>query len=158
MTVALVVALSGCGGSSDTSGQDSVGNRAAKVSGDADPTDVKVIEGWVDTLRRGDVEGAASYFAIPSVAQNGPELIRIRSTKDAVLFNRTLPCGARLVEAESTGKFTTATFRLTERPGPGACGPGVGTTAQTAFVIENGKIAEWSRVAVGGPRAPSNSV
>ena len=41
---------------------------------------------------------------------------------------------------------SVATFRLTERPGPGVCGQGTGETAQTAFVIEDGEIVEWRRV------------
>ena len=32
-------------------------------------------------------------------------------------------------------RFTIATFKLTERPGPGECGNGVGETAKTAFVV-----------------------
>ena len=49
-----------------------------------------------------------------------------------------------------------ATFRLTERPGPGTCGTGVGHTAQTEFVIKDGLIKEWRRVAIGGEQAPSS--
>jgi hypothetical protein len=40
-----------------------------------------------------------------------------------------------------------ATFRLTERPGEGVCGTGVGHTARTAFRIRHGRISEWLRVA-----------
>jgi hypothetical protein len=107
---------------------------------------VAVIGAWVDALRAGDVEAAADYFAIPSVAENGPLLARIESRDDAVRFNESLPCGARLIRALSSGGFTTATFRLTERPGPGRCGPGTGETAKTAFVIRDGRIVEWRRV------------
>jgi hypothetical protein len=146
--------------SGEDEGDDTEGAPAAEVpevAGDADPADVEVIRGWVDTLREGDVSGAAGYFAIPSVAENGPT-IRIESVEDAERFNRALPCGAVLVRAEAAGEFTTATFRLTERPGPGTCGTGTGETAQTAFVIEDGEIVEWRRVAAGGPPAPSRSV
>jgi hypothetical protein len=103
------------------------------------------------------VKAAAGYFAIPSVAENGPVLLRIRSTEEAVRFNESLPCGARLVRADTAGDFTTATFRLTERPGRGLCGPGTGTVAKTSFVIRDGKITQWRRVGVGGGggRAPS---
>jgi hypothetical protein len=85
--------------------------------------------------------------------------VRIRSTEDAVRFNESLPCGARLIRAESAGEFTTATFRLTERPGPGSCGPGTGSVAKTSFVIRDGKIAQWRRVGAGGGggRPPSTS-
>jgi hypothetical protein len=115
------------------------------IPGGGDPEDVKVIEEWADTLRSGDVKGAAEFFAIPSVAQNGP-LIPIESLSDAREFNAALPCGAELVRAETKDDVTTATFRLTERPGPGTCGAGTGETAETAFVIEDGLIVEWRRV------------
>ncbi len=150
----VAIALAGCGGG----GSDGrVSGRP--VSGDADPADVQVIDAWVTALRHGDVRAAASYFAIPSLAENGPVLVRIRSLEDARRFNRSLPCGARLVRAETAGQFTTATFRLTERPGPGACGAGAGEIAKTAFVIRDGKIADWRRVGAGagGPPAPSQS-
>jgi limonene-1,2-epoxide hydrolase len=121
------------------------------VPGDADPEDKRVIGAWVDALRSGDVDEAASFFAIPSVAENGPILVRIRSEADAIAFNESLPCGAEMIRAEGQGDFTTATFRLTERPGAGRCGSGTGETASTAFVIRDGKIVEWRRVVEAPP-------
>jgi hypothetical protein len=93
------------------------------------------------------------------VAENGPLLLRIHSTEEAVRFNESLPCGARLIRADSAGEFTTATFRLTERPGPGSCGPGTGSVARTSFVIRDGKIAQWRRVGAGsgGGRVPGTT-
>jgi hypothetical protein len=149
IVVALV--LAGCGGRGSESGGE------PRIAGDADPEDVAVIKGWVDTLRKGDLDGAARYFAIPSVAENGPLLLRIESLDDARRFNESLPCGARLVRAETQGQFTTATFRLTERPGAGICGPGTGEAAKTSFVIRDGKIAEWRRVGTGGGGQPAPS-
>jgi hypothetical protein len=146
--VGVCVVLAACGGDDDAD--------EPAVPGDADQADVEVIKAWVDTLRRGDVEGAAEYFAIPSVAENGI-LFEIEDAGDAVDFNEALPCGAELVSAESQGKFTTATFRLTERPGPGTCGDGVGESAQTAFVIEDGKIVEWRRVGISGTDTPGQT-
>ena len=90
----------------------------AEIAGDADPADVRVIDEWAKTLASGDVEGAAELFAIPSVAENGI-LIEIEDENDALRFNASLPCGAELIGAESQGEFTTATFRLIERPGAG---------------------------------------
>ena len=129
------------------------------MPGGANPADVHVIDAWVTALRHGDIATAAGYFATPSVAENGPVLIHIRTAADARRFNESLPCGARLIHAETAGRFTTATFRLTERPGPGLCGPGTGGIAKTAFVIRDGKIAQWRRVGAGagGPSAPSQS-
>ena len=117
--------LAGCGG-----GDGSESGGEPKVAGDADPGDVRVIDAWVTALRRGDVDAAARYFAIPSVAENGPLLRPDRDLDDARRFNESLPCGARLVRAETQGELTTATFRLTERPGPGICGPGTGEAAR----------------------------
>ena len=157
-----VIGCGGDGGEKSSNG-DTVptGNEGAapKIAGDADPGDVRVIDAWVTALRRGDVDGAARYFAIPSVAENGPLLLHIKSLDAARRFNESLPCGARLVRAETQGQFTTATFRLTERPGPGTCGPGTGGAAKTSFVIRDGKIVEWRRVGAdgGGQRAPSQS-
>jgi hypothetical protein len=131
---------------------------ATDVPGNADPADVQVIADWADTLRSGDVEGAADFFAIPSVAENGGIVVEIERRRHAVLFNASLPCGARLIRAQAEGEFVTATFRLTERPGPGTCGTGTGAKAKTAFVIDDGEIVEWRRVAAGGEQAPSQSV
>jgi hypothetical protein len=146
-----LLALVGCGGSGSTGSETST----STVAGDANPADVNVIDGWVTALRHGDVDAASKYFAIPSVAQNGPVLVRIRSLDDARHFNESLPCGAELIRADSAGEFTTATFRLTERPGPGVCGPGTGGIAKTSFVIRDGKIAQWRRVGAGGGGAPA---
>jgi limonene-1,2-epoxide hydrolase len=156
----IALPIAGCGGgTSPTAGTVSTPSQdsAPKVAGNADRGDVRVIEGWVNTLRHGDVDAAARYFAIPSVVENGV-LVHIRSLDDARHFNQSLPCGARLIRAETAGDFTTATFRLTERPGPGLCGNGTGQTAMTSFVIRKGKIAEWRRVGLPGARgAPSQS-
>jgi hypothetical protein len=159
----IALPIAGCGGGGDgtssNGGTVSTPNQGSppKVAGNASSGDIRVINGWVTTLRHGDVDAAARYFAIPSVAENGV-LIHIRSLDDARHFNESLPCGARLIRAETVGDFTTATFHLTERPGPGLCGNGTGQTAQTSFVIRDGKIAEWRRVGLPGARGtPSQS-
>jgi hypothetical protein len=141
--------VAGCGG------EDKPDAPSTEIPGGADPGDVQVIDDWASTLARGDVEAAAAFFAIPSVAENGV-LIEIEDENDALRFNASLPCGARLIHAETEGEFTTATFRLLERPGPGTCGTGTGETAQTSFVIEDSKIIEWRRVGLPGdePEAP----
>jgi hypothetical protein len=136
IALALMVAASaGCGGDNTLEG---------KLTAASEPE--HVIRAWADTLRRGDVAGAATYFAVPSVVANGTPPI-VLSTRAAVrAFNSSLPCGARLLRTSTSGRFTTAVFRLTERPGPGRCGAGTGETARTTFVIRDGKIDEWRRV------------
>ena len=61
---------------------------------------------------------------------------------------------AELTAAEDHGRFTIATFELTERSGEGECGTGVGETAKTAFVIEDGLITRWIRVVDQNEVAP----
>lgn len=146
--------LAGCGSSDsepERGGRESspaAGPPATAASAeieDADPADMEVIGAWVEALTAGDVEAAADLFAVPSVAQNGPVQIRIRDHQDAVAFNESLPCGGRIVAAETSGTKTIATFELSERPG-GGCGSGTGATARTSFVVEGGKIVEWWRL------------
>jgi hypothetical protein len=115
--------------------------------GGADPEDVRVIDEWSTALREGDVEAAADYFDLPSIAQNGTPPLELESREAVIAFNQALPCGAELIRAEQRDRYTVATFELTERPGPGSCGPGVGTEARTAFVIRDGLIAAWIRAA-----------
>ena len=133
----------GCSG--DSTGSGSTTPATATVPGGGSAEDIEVIGAWVDALREGHVREAAASFALPSVVENGTKPIRLKTRKDAVFFNESLPCGAKLVSASTEGQVTTATFELTERPG-GSCGDGVGLEAKTAFVIADGKIVHWSRV------------
>jgi hypothetical protein len=144
------IALLGCGGGGG--GDDDSGDSG--VPGGADPASAKVIGDWATALREGDIDHAADFFRVPTVAQNGTPPLDLDSRTKIVVFNESLPCGAKLVAATDHAGFTIATFELTERPGAGRCGDGVGHTAQTAFKIEDGKITEWRRVGGGEPAAP----
>jgi hypothetical protein len=146
--VALVVVAglsAGCGGGqgSDDSARTSTG-RASRAP--STRTAEGVIRAWADALRSGDVRGAAEFFSLPSVVSNGTPPIVLRTKAEVRGFNAALPCGARLLRTYSAGRYTTAVFRLTERPGPGRCGDGVGRTARTTFVVRDGKIRQWRRV------------
>jgi hypothetical protein len=140
---ALAFAGVSCGGDGDE------GETAAGLPPGHGP--VRLIERWVDTLSAGDVTGAAAFFELPSVVQNGTPPIELTTREDVIGFNRSLPCGAELVGARRLGRYIAATFRLTERPGSGECGTGVGGLARTAFLIRDGKIVQWRRL----PDAPS---
>jgi hypothetical protein len=140
----------GCGGGDDDDGE----GGASEIPGGADPAQAEVIREWSDTLRSGDVEGAAEFFEVPSIAQNGTPPVPLTSREDVVAFNEALPCGAELIRAEEKGRYTVATFELTERPGPGTCGSGTGETARTAFAIRDGLIVEWRRVPTPVEAAP----
>jgi hypothetical protein len=90
------------------------GGGASGDRSDASPPsgheEVAVIENWIDALSGGDVEGAAGYFALPSVVENGAAPVTLRSRG-------------------------------------GGCGSGSGQLARTAFVIKEGKIVQWRRLA-----------
>jgi limonene-1,2-epoxide hydrolase len=137
--------MSGCGGSSS--------DKSDTIVGGADPDTVQVIKKWADELRAGDVTAASQRFALPTVIQNGTPALTLTSRGQVEAFNRSLPCGARLTAAVSTGRFTVATFVLTERPGPGECGDGVGEAAKTAFVVRDGLITQWRRVVDTAPES-----
>jgi hypothetical protein len=155
----LLLGLAGCGGMSDserfsltTPGTDDVVVREIEGSetprrGKPTREEVSVIRGWADALRSGNVKRAARFFAVPTIVLDGTNPQRTLPTMKAVRnFNRGLPCGARLVKTtRGRGSFVVATFRLTERPGPGRCDGGVGQLADTAFLIENRHIVQWLR-------------
>ena len=169
--LAVALALSACGtrtdllGSRATSVAPASAGATGLVGGSASPTEVRVIRGWSDALRRGDVAGAAQYFAIPRQMINGTAsgegiLIRIRSRHDAVLANESLPCGATFLSAVQHGRFVDALFALSGRPGPGGstCAGAVGATARTFFLIVSGRIRTWIRAPDQpgpGPAAPA---
>ncbi len=115
LAVLALTALPACG-SSDKS----------PVPGGANADQVQVIKHWVDELRAGDVQAASDRFAIPAIVANGTPPLRLTDRQEIVQFNESLPCGAQLTRAEPQGRFVIATFVLTERPGPGTCGAGVG--------------------------------
>jgi hypothetical protein len=155
--VVTVLALAGCG-DVKTPRQEPVPEAGDEGGPDesrpASRRQVAVIRGWADSLRRGDVAGANSYFRVPSRVSNGGPPFELRSKSAVDVFNRTLPCGARLVSARlQRDGFVLATFRLTERPGRGECGTGTGELARTLFDIERGKIVQWLRAV--DPQPPS---
>ena len=161
--------LVGCGGMSDeerfsltTPGTEDLVVREVEGSATPAPKDptraeVRVIRGWADALRAGKLNRAARFFAVPVTVFDGTNPLRQLPDLDAVReFNRGLPCGARLVETQrGQGAFVVATFRLTERVGPGArpC-VGVGSLAATSFLIEDDHIVQWRRAPVQSQSDP----
>ena len=124
--------FAGCGGSSSS-------DKSNTVAGNANADAVQVIQSWAD------------------VVQNGTAPLTLTTRQAIEVFNQSLPCGARLTAATDAGRYTVATFVLTERPGPGRCGSGVGDAAKTAFVIHNGHIVEWRRVVDSETTGPTST-
>ena len=148
--IAAVLALASCGGDDSTPTPE-----PSTEATEASAEDVEVIRAWANALSESDIDAAAEFFAVPSVAENGLTY-EIETREDAVFFNDSLPCGAELESTEEQGEFITATFRLKQRPGEPAC-PGDGNTAETSFVIEDGEIVEWRRVALPGPESDTQA-
>jgi hypothetical protein len=123
-------------------------------AGCGSPTDVSVIRNWAAALAAGDLDKAASYFALPAIVANDTPPVRITTRAEARKFNELLPCGGQVVATARHAAYIYATFRLTNRPG-GDCGAGTGGLAATAFLIRNGKIAEWRRLPNPGGGQPT---
>ena len=114
-------------------------------TGPADPASTRVIRAWLRELREGHLQSAARYFAVPSRVQNGTPVFTLRSRRETLVFNATLPCGAIADGARSAGRFTVLRFRLTERVG-GDCMGAAGHAARGAIRVHGGKIVEWYRL------------
>jgi hypothetical protein len=163
--LALTLALAACGSSSKPTVQRSTPSTSTgpspqqesvpdlpKNTRPADPAAARVVRGWTDAQRASDIEKASSYFALPSIVQNGTPPRQLRTRADVRTFNSSLPCGARVLKVYAFERFTVVSFRLANRPG--ARCDGVGHQAATAFLVRGGKIAAWLRIAdrPAGPR------
>src|SRR4051812_34409338 len=99
-----------------------------------------VLAGWGDALRRGDLDRATRYFAVPAiVAQSMPLQLQTRS--QVRKFNDGLPCGAKLLGVRHDGRYVVGTFRLTMRAGH-TCTT-AGRRVRVAFLIRAPPLTEW---------------
>jgi hypothetical protein len=157
--VAAAVLLVGCGSNRDATtpgvhrsapppatARETPAGPPTAATGPAPADQVRVIRRWADLLRHGHVAAASRLFSIPAVVANPGPRFQLGTREEVQFFNRTLPCGGRLVDTELRGRYVIATFVLTERPGGSECGIGVGAKAKTAFLIRGHRIVEWLRV------------
>jgi hypothetical protein len=166
IAIAVAAGGAGCGGSRGPDRSDvrtpgrtpaPTPTRSATAGEPVSSAEATVIRGWSTSLRQGDVGRAARYFALPAVVANGTPPLRLSTRAEAEAFNRALPCGAKVVALQrGVHDYVVATFRLTERPGPGSCGTGTGALARTAFQVRRGHILQWLRVP-NGDEAPGSS-
>src|SRR5919198_3122366 len=117
-----------------------------------------LIAGWANALRKGNVERAASYFALPAIVEQS-DTIQLATRDDARAFNEGLPCGARLLEVQHDGRFIVGTFRLTDKPRQTCLTPGA--LVRVAFVIQERHFTEWRQIpdtpgASPGPSKPED--
>jgi hypothetical protein len=133
----VTVLLGGCGGSAEAP--------KAPLQPRPSAADVAVIRNWGLDMQHGEVKRASALFGLPAVVANNTPEIQMTTRAEVEFFHATLPCGGRLVRAESHHGAILATFELTDRPG-GGCGSGTGHLAQAAFSLRGGKIVRWIRV------------
>jgi hypothetical protein len=114
-----------------------------------------VLSGWTEALTAGDDQRAARYFTVPTIwAQGDP--VELRSAEQVLAYNRSLPCGAKVLEVQQDGRYVVATLRLRQRPG-GRCSD-VGELLRVAFVVRSGKFTELRQIpdTRGAPPGPSS--
>lgn len=108
------------------------------------PSPPAVVRAWSRALNANDNEAAAALFA------PGAELIQgvdVRLTpRLALAWNRSLPCGGKIIGLTRTGDRVRATFLLKERPKHTCDGPG--QKAAAVFIVKKGKIVFWEQVPV----------
>ena len=117
----------------------------------------RIIAAWADTLRGGDVNGAARLFNVPVIVAQSRGAVTLTARDQIRVFNASLPCGARLEEVQQSGRYVVGTFRLTNRPGQTCDAPG--QLVRVAFVLRNGKFSEWRQVPdrPGAPVGPKKA-
>jgi limonene-1,2-epoxide hydrolase len=131
--LALALVLTGCGGHSAPSAEDTA-------------------RAWSAALNASDNEAAAKLFAPDTeIIQNGE--IVLQTHRDAVRWNAGLPCGGHITRVIRQRKNQVlVVFTLTQRPGHRCDAPGI--KAAAVFRVEHGKIVLW-RQTVPPDEAPA---
>jgi hypothetical protein len=111
----------------------------------ADPEAERVIDAWLRQLRHGHLRRAATYFAIPSIFQNGTPVLHLDNATEVDAVVGSFPCGAVATRYGAAGRYTLVRFRLTERTG-GDCAGAAGATTGGAIRVSGGRIREWYRL------------
>jgi hypothetical protein len=111
----------------------------------ADPAAKRTIEGWLRALRGGHLRRAATFFAIPSVFQNGTQVLHLDNKTEVAAVVGSFPCGAVATSYGAAGRYTIVRFLLTERSG-GDCHGAAGHTTGGAIRVSGGRIREWYRL------------
>jgi hypothetical protein len=162
MLMAFGLVIAGCGGSSEpdrprVTAPESPPVAAAPERAPVTDTEKRVIRGWSDKLRDGDVQAAAKYFSVPARVSIS-EADELDSVRQVVDFNDSFPCGAKLLSVTRTvDHLVLADFELTDRPG-GAC-DSVGTRASFAFLIDgDDHISRLMMVPMGEEPPPASDV
>jgi hypothetical protein len=112
-----------------------------------------VVRAWSAAVNRGDNEAAANLFAKNATVAQGGYILRLKTHRLAVLWNKGLPCGAKILTIAVDRKHgvADATFLLRDRSPVQPCdAPGI--RARAAFTVRRGKIVAWVQLPVAQPK------
>jgi hypothetical protein len=132
--VALLLALTACGGGTTRSG-----------SGDPTPSAADVVRDWSAALDAYDNERAASLFARNIAIVQGDRLVRLHTHGQALAWNKGLPCAGAIRSLKQRGSSVEVTFRLKSAKNR-HCEDPPGAEAIAILVVENGKIILWAQI------------
>lgn len=147
LVAAAALAVGGCSLSDDDQPAGSPKPRAGTdqpraPSRAAEPDEARTIRAWNAALNAGDFEKAASYFADGAIVEQVVE-VRLRDRRDAIRFNRSLPCRSEVTDVDDEGRTTLVAFRLLPGRGGGCRGGGA---ARVRFRVRDGKFEEWRQL------------
>jgi limonene-1,2-epoxide hydrolase len=131
LATAMLAATAGCGGSP--------------------PSTESVVRAWSQALNTDDNERAADLFARNAEIVQGDTVTTLRTHRDAVRWNSSLPCSGRIVSIKTKGQTATATFVLGDRQNS-RC-DGTGERASAIFRVVKGKIVLWHQTEAAAPPA-----
>ena len=112
-----------------------------------------VVRAWSAAVNRSDNEAAANLFAKDAVVAQGGYILRLRTHRLAVLWNKGLPCSGRILHITVSKNVADATFLLGDRSAARRC-DAPGQKARAAFTVRNGKIAAWVQLPVVEKKKP----
>ena len=131
--VALLLALTACGGGS------------ARKGGDSTQSPADVVRDWSAALDAYDNNRAASLFARNIAIVQGDQLLRLHTHRQAVAWNKGLPCGGTIRSLKQRGSSVEVTFHL-ESAKNRHCEDPAGAEAIAIVVVEDGRIILWDQI------------
>jgi hypothetical protein len=131
--VALLLALTACGGTSTRKADDSTRSAA------------DVVRDWSAALNAYDNDRAASLFARNIAIVQGDRLVRLRTHGQAIAWNKGLPCAGAIHSLKQRGSSVEVTFDLKSAKNR-HCEDPAGAQAIAILVVEDGKIILWDQI------------
>ena len=131
--VALLLALTACGGGS------------TRKAGDSTRSAADVVRDWSAALNAYDNRRAASLFARNIAIVQGDQLMRLHTPGQAIAWNKGLPCAGAIRSLEQRGSSVEVTFHLKSAKNR-HCQDPAGAEAIAMLVVENGKIILWDQI------------